>query len=65
MPAMLSFDALARAVGVHLQSGSSVPVLVFRMPEFEQLAWRSGRRSARSLERRTATAFALAARRVV
>ncbi len=65
MPAMLSFDALARAVGVHLRSGSGVPVLVFRMPEFERLAWRSGRRSARSLERRTATAFALAARRVV
>ena len=62
---MLPFDALARAVGAHLQTGSGVPLLVFRMPEFEQLAWRAGRRSARSLERRTSTAFALAAQRVV
>ncbi len=63
--AMLTFDCLARAVGERLECGAGVPVLVFRMPEFERLAWRTGRRSARNLERRTATAFALAAQRVV
>ena len=56
---------LARAVGERLECGGWVPLLVFRIPEFERLAWRAGRRRARNLERRTATAFALAAQRVV
>ena len=62
---MLSFERLSRLLAEHLKCADGVPLLVFRMPEFERLAWRSGRRSARSLERRTATAFALAAQRVV
>jgi two-component system phosphate regulon sensor histidine kinase PhoR len=39
----------------------SVPVLVARLPELERLAWRSGLRAARGLERRAAAAFARAA----
>ena len=62
---MLSFEGLARSVGERLECGGWVPLLVFRIPEFERLAWRAGRRRARNLERRTATAFALAAQRVV
>ncbi len=40
---------------------SSVPVLVARLPELERLAWRSGLRAARGLERRAAATFARAA----
>lgn len=65
MSALLSLDRLARAVSERLERGSGTPVLVFRMPEFERLAWRAGRRSARNLERRTAVALARAAQRVV
>ncbi|MEO6835870.1 MAG: HAMP domain-containing sensor histidine kinase [Candidatus Tumulicola sp.] len=62
---MLAFDRLARAIGERLDSGVCVPLLVLRLPEFEQIAWRDGRRSARSLERQTIAAFRHATRRIL
>lgn len=43
----------------------TVPLLVVRLPELERAAWRRGLRAARALERRAATAFANAVRRVL
>lgn len=34
-----------------------LPLLAVRLPEFERIAWRSGRRAALALERRTSAAF--------
>jgi signal transduction histidine kinase len=62
---MLAFDRLAEAIRNRLDCGIYVPLLVLRAPEFEQIAWRSGRRDARDLERRTVTAFAEAAARIL
>ncbi len=42
-----------------------VPLLVLRVPEFEHIAWREGKRAACRLERRAAHAFAAASRRVL
>jgi len=42
-----------------------VPLLVLRVPEFEHIAWREGKRAARRVERRAALAFRLAASRVL
>jgi signal transduction histidine kinase len=56
---LLPLDAFAQRM---LAGGApSVPVLVTRLPELERLAWRSGLRAARGLERRAAAAFASAA----
>lgn len=38
------------------------PLLVLRLPDFARIAWRDGKRAARSLERRTARAFLRAVR---
>jgi signal transduction histidine kinase len=62
---VLSFDALAAAVVDRLEAGGSIPLLAFRAPEFEQIAWRAGRRRARILERRAVAAFEGATRSVV
>lgn len=42
-----------------------VALLVLRLPEFAEIAWRDGKRVARRLEQSTANAFAAAAARVV
>ncbi len=44
---------------------STIPLLVLRLPEFAELAWRDGRRAAQRLERTTVRAFAAAADRVM
>jgi len=62
---MLSFERLANAIAERLVRVACVPLLVFRVPEFERVAWRTGRRDARALEQRTANAFASVARNVV
>lgn len=62
---MLTLDRLAGAMGEWLARVGCVPLLAFRVPEFERVAWRNGKREARRLERQTAGAFACAARRIV
>ena len=42
-----------------------IPLLVLRVPEFEHIAWREGKRAARRVERRAALAFAAASRRAL
>jgi signal transduction histidine kinase len=42
-----------------------VPLLVLRLPQFERIAWRDGKRAARQLERATTVAFEEAANRVL
>lgn len=49
-------DALLPAVHAALPH-RAVPLLVFRLPEFERIAWRDGKRAAQRLERRTIAAF--------
>jgi signal transduction histidine kinase len=44
---------------------STIPLLVLRLPEFAELAWRDGRPAAHRLERTTVRAFAAAADRVM
>src|SRR5437763_6952253 len=46
-------------------ANSGIPLLVLRVPEFEHIAWREGKRAARRVERRAAQAFAAASRRVL
>jgi signal transduction histidine kinase len=46
-------------------AAEGVPLLVIRVPALERTAWRAGLRAARTLERRTAAAFAEAAARVL
>lgn len=55
---------LARRVGAAART-APVPLLVLRLPQFERLAWREGRRAAHRLERATARAFADAARQLL
>ncbi len=62
---MLAFDRFAEAIGDRLDRDAYVPLLAFRVPEFEQVAWNIGRRDARGLERRTVVAFAAAARHIL
>lgn len=61
---LLSLDALAARVERATQ-GAAVPLLVLRLPEFQETAWRDGTRAARALERSTAQAFRAAAREIV
>src|SRR5579884_3812017 len=42
-----------------------VPLLAVRLPEFERIAWRDGKRAAQRLERLTVTAFLESARGVL
>lgn len=62
---LASLRALAQPIAARVAMRHVVPLLVLRLPEFEQIAWRDGSRAARSLERRTALAFRVAARRIV
>jgi signal transduction histidine kinase len=48
-----------------LSVNGCVPLLVLRVPEFEHVAWREGKRAARRVERRAELAFRLAASRVL
>ena len=43
----------------------AVPLLVIRLPHFERIAWRNGKRAARRFERRVAAGFAKAADRAL
>lgn len=59
---MLTLAGLTRRLS--LQPGERpIPLLVFRLPEFERIAWREGRPAARRLEAATTAAFAAAALR--
>jgi signal transduction histidine kinase len=49
-------DARLAALG-----SDGIPLLVFRLPALERIAWRNGLRAARSIERRAGDAFAAAA----
>ena len=63
---LLPCGEFAAGVNAALRAGtSSVPLLVFRVPEFAERAWVDGRRPARRMERATARAFTDAASRVV
>jgi signal transduction histidine kinase len=62
---VLNFEELAAAIGDALDRGAVVPLLALKLPEFAQLAWRDGKRSARGVERRTVAAFKAAACRIV
>lgn len=42
-------------------SATPLPLLVLRLPEFERIAWREGKRQARRLERKAIAAFRTAA----
>jgi len=48
-----------------LLASEQLPLLVLRLPELEQVAWREGKRAARRVERRAALAFRAAASRVL
>jgi signal transduction histidine kinase len=62
---VLDFEELTTAIGAALERGAVVPLLALRLPEFAQVAWRDGKRSARLVERRTTAAFRAAACRIV
>ncbi|HLI96885.1 MAG TPA: hypothetical protein VKT72_12460, partial [Candidatus Baltobacteraceae bacterium] len=48
--------ALREPISCALRRGP-VPLLVLRLPEFERIAWRKGKRAAQRLERLTMAAF--------
>jgi signal transduction histidine kinase len=56
--------SLASPLAGALQRGP-VPLLVLRLPEFERIAWRDGKRAARRLERETTAVFMESAARVL
>ncbi len=56
---------LAALVAPLLEDGRTVPLLVVRLPEFSEAAWRKGKRIAQRLERATTAAFKKTARDVV
>lgn len=55
-----ALDAVAHAL-----SDGPVPLLVLRLPEFERIAWREGKRAARRVERATLRIFHEASQRAV
>ncbi len=61
---LLSLRTLATRVG-HAAQRAAVPLLVLRLPEFQETAWRDGSRAAHALERATAKAFCAAARGIM
>ncbi len=63
--ALLSSQQLSSLVAPLLDDGRTVPLLVFRLPEFSEAAWRDGKAAARRLERATSAAFRASAREVV
>ncbi|MBV8149595.1 MAG: HAMP domain-containing histidine kinase [Candidatus Eremiobacteraeota bacterium] len=62
---VIDLELFANHVAGSIERGATVPLLVFRVPEFVEIAWRKGRRAARSLEQRTTAAFRAAAVRIV
>jgi signal transduction histidine kinase len=62
---MLDVEQLTAAVVDALAEGRVVPLLVLRLPEFAQGAWREGKIGARRVERTTTAAFRGAARRLL
>ncbi len=70
MGAMVTCAALDAAVRAAFAARGdtapcSIPLLVFRLPEFAQRAWREGRPAARRLERCTSQAIEAAAARIM
>lgn len=57
--------ALASPAVASVSRRRAVPLLVLRLPEFEEIAWQKSTRAARTLERETMRAFLKAARRIV
>ncbi|HVA33592.1 MAG TPA: HAMP domain-containing sensor histidine kinase [Candidatus Baltobacteraceae bacterium] len=62
---MYTFDEFTGVVRAALGESAAVPLLVLRLPEFAEIAWRDGKRAARNVERRTTVAFRSAAAQVV
>ena len=60
--AILTSRELVSLVSPLLEDGRTVPLLVVRLPEFSEAAWRKGKRTAQRLERATNAAFKKAAR---
>jgi signal transduction histidine kinase len=57
-------NTLAQALET-LRGSTPVPLLAFRLPQLERIAWREGRRAAQRLERRSLEAFIAASRQVL
>lgn len=57
-------SALLEPIAAALDRGA-VPLLALRLPEFERIAWRDGKRAAQRLERMTMAAFVESARTVL
>jgi signal transduction histidine kinase len=64
-PDIIDLERFSNRMAGPVERGVVVPLLVFRVPEIVEIAWRKGRRAARSLEQRTTTAFRAAAARIV
>jgi two-component system, OmpR family, sensor histidine kinase QseC len=64
-PELVDLERFAKRLADAIDRGITVPLLVFRVPEFVEIAWRKGRRAARSLEHRTTAAFRKAAAGIV
>lgn len=62
---MTRAERVAAALHAQIERGRAVPLLVLRLPEFARVAWTDGKRAARDLERRTASAFRETAVRIV
>lgn len=58
--ALVLFEPIAHAL-----AEAPVPLLVLRLPQFERIAWREGKRAARRLERVAVRVFDRAAHRVL
>jgi signal transduction histidine kinase len=64
-PEVVDLERFASAMAETINRGMAVPLLVLRVPEFVEIAWRKGRRAARLLERRTTAAFRDAAAGII
>ena len=62
---MIEHERLTNALRAEVDRGRSVPLLILRLPEFAEIAWREGKRVASRVERTTAQAFREAANRIV
>ncbi len=58
-----SLEDLAERYPIWMECG--IPLLALRVPDFERVAWRAGKRAAHRLERSIGTAFSQAAGRVL
>lgn len=62
---MTSHERLTRTLAPRVARGATIPLLILRLPEFAQVAWRDGKMAAKRLERATAAAFRETAHRIV